>query len=219
MTMGEGGAVYTNNPLLHKIIRSIRDWGRECMCSSGQDNLCGHRFDGQFGELPRGYDHKYVYSHFGYNLKATNMQEAVGVNQIEKFPTFVERRKHNFSRLHDNLVKGGADKKLILPVPCENSDPSWFGFMLTCKNGTDRNKIVKYIENKKIQTRMLFAGNIIKHPCFDSIRNTNAYRVVGNLENTDYIMNNTFWVGVYPGMTDKMIDTMSNTIIEALELK
>lgn len=219
MTMGEGGAVYTNNPLLHKIIRSIRDWGRECMCSSGQDNLCGHRFDGQFGELPRGYDHKYVYSHFGYNLKATDMQAAVGVAQIEKFPTFVERRKHNFSRLHDHLVKGGADEKLILPVPCENSDPSWFGFMMTCKNGTDRNKIVKYIENKKIQTRMLFAGNIIKHPCFDSIRNTNAYRVVGNLENTDYIMNNTFWVGVYPGMTDKMIDTMSNTIIEALELK
>ena len=219
MTMGEGGAVYTNNPLLHKIIRSIRDWGRECMCSSGQDNLCGHRFDGQFGELPKGYDHKYVYSHFGYNLKATDMQAAIGVAQIEKFPQFVERRKHNFSRLLENLKNANVDEKLILPVPCENSDPSWFGFMLTCKNGVDRNKIVRYIESKKIQTRMLFAGNIIKHPCFDSIRNTDAYRVVGNLENTDYIMNNTFWIGVYPGMTDKMIDTMSNTIIEALELK
>ena len=219
MTMGEGGAVYTNDPLLHKIIRSIRDWGRECICSSGQDNLCGHRFDGQFGELPRGYDHKYVYSHFGYNLKATDMQAAIGVAQIEKFPKFVDRRKHNFSRLLANLKNANVADKLILPVPCENSDPSWFGFMLTCKDGIDRNKIVKYIESKKIQTRMLFAGNIIKHPCFDSIRNTDAYRIVGNLENTDYIMNNTFWVGVYPGMTDKMIDTMSNTIIEALELR
>ena len=215
MTMGEGGAVYTNNPLLAKIIKSMRDWGRDCICKSGCDNMCGHRFDKQYGELPLGYDHKYVYSHFGYNLKATDMQAAVGCAQIEKFPRFVERRKLNFGRLKNALIP--IENKVILPVACENSDPSWFGFMITCKGGIDRNKVVQYIEAKGIQTRMLFAGNLIKHPCFDEMRqNGEGYRVVGNLENTDRIMRDTFWVGVYPGMTDEMIDFMAKTITEAV---
>ena len=217
MTMGEGGAVYTDNPLLSKIMHSMRDWGRDCSCASGQDNLCGHRFDGQYGELPYGYDHKYVYSHFGYNLKATDLQAAVGCAQLEKFPGFVERRKHNFARLRKALE--GVSDKLILPVACENSDPSWFGFLLTCKEGVDRKKVVPYIESKGVQTRMLFAGNLTKHPCFDEMRkNGEGYRIVGTLENTDRIMNDTFWVGVYPGMTDEMIDYMAKTIIEAVNL-
>lgn len=217
MTMGEGGAVYTNNPLLSKIMHSMRDWGRDCSCASGQDNLCGHRFDGQYGELPYGYDHKYVYSHFGYNLKATDLQAAVGCAQLEKFPSFVERRKHNFARLRAALEC--VSDKLILPVACENSDPSWFGFLLTCKEGVDRKKVVPYIESKGVQTRMLFAGNLTKHPCFDEMRKSGeGYRVVGSLENTDRIMNDTFWVGVYPGMTDEMIDYMAKTIIEAVNL-
>lgn len=215
MTMGEGGAVYTDNPILSKIIRSFRDWGRDCVCKSGHDNMCGHRFDGQYGELPRGYDHKYVYSHFGYNLKATDMQAAIGCAQLEKFPSFVERRKHNFARLK-NILKSAEDR-LILPEPCENSDPSWFGFLITCREGIDRNKIVRYVEEKGVQTRMLFAGNLTKHPCFDDMRKTGeGYRVVGGLENTDRIMRDTFWVGVYPGMTDEMIDYMGKVIKEAL---
>ena len=215
MTMGEGGAVYTNNALLHKISRSLRDWGRDCVCASGQDNLCGHRFDGQYGELPIGYDHKYVYSHFGYNLKATDMQAAIGCAQIKKFPDFVERRKHNFLRLHEQLQ--GLEDKLILPAPCEKSDPSWFGFLITCREGVDRKKIVPYLEEHGVQTRMLFAGNLTKHPCFDQMRaSKQGYRVVGRLENTDFIMENTFWVGVYPGMTDEMIDYMAKIIREAV---
>ena len=214
MTMGEGGAVYTNNALLNKIIRSMRDWGRDCICPSGRDNLCGHRFDGQFGELPAGYDHKYVYSHFGYNLKATDMQAAVGCAQIKKFPSFVERRKHNFKRLYEGL-KG--TEGIILPEACENSDPSWFGFLITCKEGIDRKKVVPFIESKGIQTRMLFAGNLTKHPCFDQMRaNKKGYRIVGDLTNTDYIMENSFWVGVYPGMTDEKIDYMAEIIKEAV---
>ena len=215
MTMGEGGAVYTDNALLNKIIRSFRDWGRDCVCPSGCDNLCGHRFDRQYGELPLGYDHKYVYSHFGYNLKATDMQAAVGCAQLKKFPSFVERRKHNFARLHKALE--GTEDRLILPVACEHSDPSWFGFLITCKQGVDRNKVVQYVEERGVQTRMLFAGNLIKHPCFDEMRKTGeGYRVSGTLENTDRIMADTFWVGVYPGMTDEMIDYMAKTIREAL---
>lgn len=211
MTMGEGGAVYTNNPLLHKCVRSLRDWGRDCVCPSGMDNLCKHRFDKQYGELPLGYDHKYVYSHFGYNLKATDMQAAVGCAQLDKFPSFVERRIYNFDRLK-NALKGTEDK-LILPEACENSIPSWFGFMITCKEGVDRNALVQFLEEKGVQTRMLFAGNIIKHPCFDEMRKTGTgYRVVGNLTNTDRIMQDTFWVGVYPGMTDEMIDYMATMI-------
>ena len=215
MTMGEGGAVYTDNPLLNKIIRSFRDWGRDCVCPSGHDNLCGHRFDRQYGELPLGYDHKYVYSHFGYNLKATDLQAAIGCAQIEKFPTFVERRRHNFDRLRAALAE--TEDRLILPVSAENSRPSWFGFLITCKEGTDRNKLVQYIESKGIQTRMLFAGNLIKHPCFDEMRaEKKGYRVVGTLENTDRIMSDTFWVGVYPGMTDEKIDYMAKVIKEGL---
>ena len=213
MTMGEGGAVYTDDPLLHRIVRSFRDWGRDCICASGQDNLCGHRFDKQYGELPLGYDHKYVYSHFGYNLKATEMQAAVGCAQLEKFPSFVERRKYNFARLKNALLP--ASDFLILPEPAKNSDPSWFGFLITCKEGVDRNRLVQYVEKKGVQTRMLFAGNLTKHPCFDQMRQENrGYRVVGDLAQTDRIMNNTFWVGVYPGMSDEMIDYMAKTIIE-----
>lgn len=215
MTMGEGGAVYTNNALLNKCIRSFRDWGRDCVCPSGMDNLCQHRFDKQYGELPLGYDHKYVYSHFGYNLKATDMQAAVGCAQIVKFPSFVERRRHNFDRLRAGLA--GVEDKLILPVPCENSRPSWFGFLITVKEGVDAVEVVKYIEDHGVQTRRLFAGNLTKHPCFDQMRATGkGYRIVGDLKNTDHIMENTFWVGVYPGMTDEMIDYMAKTISEAV---
>ena len=215
MTMGEGGCVYTNDPLLHRLINSYRDWGRDCMCPSGRDNICGHRFDGQYGELPQGYDHKYVYSHFGYNLKVTDMQAAIGCEQLKKFPHFVERRKHNWARLRKALE--GVRDKLILPEPAPNSDPSWFGFLLTVREGVDREKVVHYVENKGVQTRMLFSGNLIKHPCFDEMRATGeGYRVVGTLENTDRIMRDTFWVGVYPGMTDEMIDYMAMTIAEAV---
>lgn len=215
MTMGEGGAVYTDNPLLNKIIRSFRDWGRDCVCPSGRDNLCGHRFDRQFGELPLGYDHKYVYSHFGYNLKATDMQAAIGCAQLEKFPSFVERRRANFDRLKAGL--SGLEDKLVLPEACKNSRPSWFGFLITCREGVDRNQVVQYVESKGVQTRMLFAGNLTKHPCFDEMRAANeGYRIVGDLKNTDRIMSDTFWVGVYPGMTDEMIDYMAQTIREAV---
>ena len=215
MTMGEGGAVYTDNPLLNKIIRSFRDWGRDCVCPSGRDNLCGHRFDRQYGELPLGYDHKYVYSHFGYNLKATDLQASIGCAQLDKFPGFVERRRHNFNRLKAALAD--TTDKLILPEPCENSRPSWFGFLITCKEGVDRNAVVQYVEKKGVQTRMLFAGNLTKHPCFDQMRaEKRGYRIVGELTNTDRIMQDTFWVGVYPGMSDEMIDYMAATIREAI---
>lgn len=218
MTMGEGGAVYTNHPLLHKIIRSFRDWGRDCVCPSGHDNLCGHRFDKQYGQLPFGYDHKYVYSHFGYNLKVTDMQAAVGCAQLKKLPLFVERRRHNFARLREAL--SAADQYLILPEACENSRPSWFGFLITCREGVDKRKIVTYMESKGVQTRMLFAGNLIKQPCFDEMReNGSGYRKVGNLAVTDRIMQDTFWVGVYPGMTDEMIDYMAKTTLEAVRRK
>ena len=216
MTMGEGGAVYTDNPLIHKAVRSLRDWGRDCVCPSGRDNLCGHRFDKQYGELPLGYDHKYVYSHFGYNLKATDMQAAVGCAQLAKFPTFVEKRRHNFDRLRAALEE--VEDKLILPEPCPNSKPSWFGFLLTCREGVDKNKVVQYIEDHGVQTRMLFAGNIVKQPCFDEMRASGkGYRVVGNLAVTDRIMKDTFWLGVYPGMTDEKIDYMAKVIKEALQ--
>ncbi len=216
MTMGEGGAVYTDDPLLNKIIRSFRDWGRDCVCPSGRDNFCGHRFDGQYGELPAGYDHKYVYSHFGYNLKATDMQAAIGCAQLKKFPGFVEKRRRNFDRLREGL--SGTEDKLILPVPCENSRPSWFGFLITCREGVDRNKVVQYVEKHGVQTRMLFAGNLTKHPCFDQMRAAKkGYRIAGALVNTDRIMKDTFWVGVYPGMTDEKIDYMAKIIAEAVE--
>ncbi len=216
MTMGEGGAVYTDNPLLHKIIRSFRDWGRDCVCPSGRDNLCGHRFDRQYGQLPLGYDHKYVYSHFGYNLKATDMQAAVGCAQLEKFPSFVERRRHNFDRLYKGLE--AVEDRLILPRAAEHARPSWFGFLITCREGVDRNRLVQYTEFRGVQTRMLFAGNLTRHPCFDQMREQGrGYRIAGSLVNTDRIMRDTFWVGVYPGMTDEMIDYMAAVIREGLE--
>lgn len=216
MTMGEGGAVYTNNPLLNKCIRSMRDWGRDCVCASGQDNLCGHRFDKQYGELPLGYDHKYVYSHFGYNLKATDMQAAIGCAQLKKFPSFVEARRKNFAYLSQKLQC--VSEKLILPEACPKSNPSWFGFMITCKEGTDKNKIVAYLEEHGVQTRMLFAGNLTRQPCFDEMRKSGkGYRVVGDLKVTDQIMRDTFWIGVYPGMNTDMLDYMADTIIEAVE--
>ena len=215
MTMGEGGAVYTDNPLLHKIMRSLRDWGRDCVCPSGRDNLCGHRFDRQYGELPSGYDHKYVYSHFGYNLKATDLQAAIGCAQLQKFPSFVERRRGNFDRLRAALTD--LQDQLILPEPCADSRPSWFGFLITCKEGIDRNALVRYMEEHGVQTRMLFAGNLTKHPCFDQMRETGTgYRVVGDLTWTDRIMNDTFWIGVYPGMSDEMIGYMAETIRNGL---
>ena len=230
MTMGEGGCVYTNNPLLHKLILSYRDWGRDCVCPSGMDNLCGHRFDGKFGELPQGYDHKYVYSHLGYNLKATDMQAAIGCEQLKKFPYFIKRRRENWDRLYEKLTEkynqkmkemgtiGDISEKIILPEPTANSVPSWFGFLITVKkdSGKTRNEVTGYIEKHNIQTRLLFSGNIIKHPCFDEYRNTDKYRVVGNLDVTDTIMNQSFWVGVYPGMKTEMIDYMAEIIVEAL---
>jgi CDP-4-dehydro-6-deoxyglucose reductase, E1 len=203
ITMGEGGAVYTDNALLNKIIKSMRDWGRECVCPSGVDNLCKNRFDGQFGELPKGYDHKYVYSHFGYNLKITDMQAAIGCEQIKKLPLFIEARKNNWIRLKEGL--NCISDKIDLPELDNNTEPSWFGFLITLKDGNDiyRDGFVRYLEDKGIQTRMLFAGNLIKHPCFDEMRKSNeGYRVVGDLKNTEKIMNDTFWIGVYPGIDD-----------------
>lgn len=217
MTMGEGGCVYTDNPLLHKLVNSLRDWGRDCICASGKDNMCGHRFDGQYGELPKGYDHKYVYSHFGFNLKVTDMQAAIGCEQLKKFPSFIEKRKYNWNRLRKGLTC--VEDKLILPLPAPDSDPSWFGFLITLKEdcNLDRENVVRYIEGKGVQTRMLFSGNITKHPCFDEMRKSGeGYRIVGELKNTDLIMKDTFWVGVYPGMTDEKIDYMAKVIIEAV---
>lgn len=215
MTTGEGGAVYTNNPLLHKIVRSMRDWGRDCVCPPGKDNLCGHRFENQYGELPFGYDHKYVYSHFGYNCKATDMQAAVGCAQLKKMPGFVKRRIHNFERLSEKLQP--VSDRLILPKATEHSVPSWFGFLITCKEGVDRNKVVAYIEGKGIQTRMLFAGNFVKQPCFDEMRaEKKGYRTVGDLKETDRIMVDSFWIGVNPGMSDEAVDYIAQIIIEAV---
>ena len=200
---------------LNKIIRSFRDWGRDCCCPSGVDNLCRHRFDKQYGLLPIGYDHKYVYSHFGYNLKATDMQAAIGVAQIDKLESFIKQRRKNFDLLKEGLKD--LEDKLILPIKEKNSTPSWFGFLITCKEGISRNHITKYLEEHNIQTRTLFAGNIIKHPCFDSIRDDNtSYRVVGSLENTEKVMNDTFWIGVYPGMKKEEIEYMIEIIKESL---
>ena len=218
MTMGEGGAVYTNDALLHRIVRSLRDWGRDCICASGQDNRCGHRFDRQDGALPRGYDHKYVYSHFGYNLKVTDLQAAVGVAQLKKLPSFVERRRHNFARLREALAD--MEEFFILPTATEHANPSWFGFLLTCREGVERAKIVRSVEEHGIQTRMLFAGNLTKHPCFDEMRAAGkGYRIAGELTQTDRIMNDTFWLGVYPGLTDEKIDYMAQTVKDAVRVQ
>lgn len=229
MTMGEGGAVYTNDTTLKRLVESFRDWGRDCWCPSGRDNTCGNRFTQQFGELPYGYDHKYVYSHFGYNLKVTDMQAAIGCAQLEKLPGFIEARKRNWRRLRDGLES--LEDRFILPEATANSDPSWFGFLLTVREdaGFNREQIVNHLERKGVQTRMLFAGNLIKHPCFDEMRQSGkGYRVVpnANVENstpqllnsstllpvTEAIMRDTFWVGVYPGMTEEMMTYMVDAI-------
>lgn len=214
MTMGEGGAVYTNDPLLNKITLSFRDWGRDCWCASGVDNTCRMRFTGQFGELPQGYDHKYVYSHFGFNLKITDMQAAVGCAQLDKLDQIVATRRANYQMLYDGLkdVPG-----LILPVAEANSNPSWFGFLIAVKEdaGFTRNELTGFLEQNKIQTRNLFAGNLTKHPCFDEMRQTGeGYRIVGELKNTDFVMTNGFWIGVFPGMTKEMNQWMIKCIRE-----
>jgi len=217
MTMGEGGAVYMTNPQLYKIARSMRDWGRDCFCPSGKDNTCGKRFSLQLGTLPYGYDHKYIYSHFGYNLKATDLQAAIGCVQLEKLDSFIAARKTNWQILYDRMQSAGLDKYFILPQATVGSDPSWFGFLLTVKEnvGFGRAEIVAHLEENNIQTRMLFAGNLIRHPCFDQMRKEQSgYRVVGELTNTDRIMNNTFWVGVYPGMGEEHIAYMVQTLAQ-----
>lgn len=214
MTMGEGGAVYTDDSRLKRLVESFRDWGRDCWCPSGHDDTCKHRFKQQFGKLPGGYDHKYVYSHLGYNLKVTDMQAAIGCAQLEKLPDFIDARKRNWKRLRDGLAE--LADRFVLPEPTHDSDPSWFGFLLTVREnaGISRDQIVSRLERNGIQTRMLFAGNLIKHPCFDEMRSTGqGYRIVGTLTNTDTIMNHSFWIGVYPGMTADMIGFVIETIM------
>lgn len=217
ITMGEGGAVYTNNAELHRIVNSFRDWGRDCWCPSGHDNTCGCRFTQQFGELPLGYDHKYVYSHLGYNLKATDMQAAIGCAQLKKLPSFAEVRRQNWNYLKQEFKKRGFDEFFILPEAEINSEPSWFGFMLTVRENAPftRDKIVNHLEANKVQTRMLFAGNLLKHPCFDEMRRTGkGFRVSGTLTNTDIIMNRSFWVGVYPGMCSSKLTRIVSSVDE-----
>lgn len=214
ITMGEGGAVVTSDPKLHNVIQSIRDWGRDCICPPGRDNICGKRFSQQHGELPLGYDHKYVYSHFGYNLKVTDMQAAIGLSQLKKLPQFIEKRKENFNKLYQGLRQ--FDEYLILPKAEKSSEPSWFGFPITLRKNTkfNRNSLIKFLENKNIGTRLLFAGNILKQPIFTE--NNINYRVIGELSNTDIVMNNTFWIGVWPGIDDEQIEYVLEAFKEFL---
>lgn len=215
ITTGEGGAVYTNYPELHKIIRSMRDWGRACSCPPGQDNACGHRFDGQFGELPPGYDHKYVYSHFGFNLKATDMQAAIGVAQLKKLSGFIAARNKNYAFLRNGLAH--LSEHIVFSEASPQAKPSWFGFLMTCKKNGLRDHLVKELEQAGIQTRMLFAGNIIRHPCFDAIRgDTSRYRVVGTLDTTDRVVTDTVWIGVYPGLTDSDLEYVVQSVNKAV---
>ena len=211
LTTGEGGAVYTNDPLLSKIALSIRDWGRDCMCPSGVDNLCGKRFTGQFGTLPKGYDHKYVYSHFGCNLKATDMQAAIGCIQLEKLESFTKKRRENFQILLDGL-SGLPHLSFFEHAPA--AEPSWFGFLINVSEHApfSRNDLTMFLESKLIQTRNLFAGNLLRHPCFESLNNGTDYRAAGTLKETDYIMNHSCWIGVYPGMTREKLDYMIKNI-------
>nr|WP_200763280.1 lipopolysaccharide biosynthesis protein RfbH [Nitrosophilus alvini] len=213
ITMGEGGAVYTNDPLLKKIMLSLRDWGRDCWCESGVDNTCGHRFSQQFGSLPKGYDHKYVYSHFGFNLKITDMQAAIGVAQLDKLPYFIKKREKNWQKLYEGLKN---IDKFVLVTPQRDSDVSWFGFLITLKDnvGFNRNELVKYLEEHNIQTRNLFAGNMIRHPMFESLEKGKDYKIIGDLKNTDKIMRDSFWLGVYPGIKDEAIEYMIEKIQE-----
>ena len=216
MTMGEGGCVYTSNPQLARIMKSMRDWGRDCVCPSGHDNFCGHRFDGQFGLLPKGYDHKYVYGHFGYNLKATDLQAAIGCAQLQKLPEFVRRRRENWAYLRKALAP--LEDAVILPEAAPQSDPSWFGFLISLRpeSGLRREAVIRALEEKNIQTRLLFSGNILRHPCFDALRGTSAYRVVGELTRSDFITENTFWIGVYPGITQEMLAYMAQAVTDCV---
>ena len=211
LTTGEGGAVYTDDPLLKKIMLSMRDWGRDCWCASGVDNTCGCRFTRKFGSLPIGYDHKYVYSHFGYNLKATDLQAAIGCVQLGKLPEFVRMRRHNFDRLFDGLkTVDGLD--LFVHYP--ESEPAWFGFLMTLNGRAKftRNQLAEFLESRNIQTRNLFAGNLLRHPCFESLRENVDYRVAAPLVNTERIMNDALWIGVYPGMSDAKLDYMIESV-------
>lgn len=222
MTTGEGGAAYTDNDLLHKIMLSMRDWGRDCWCASGYDNTCGCRFTKKFGSLPYGYDHKYVYSHFGYNLKATDLQAAIGCAQLEKLSSFIEKRKANFKYLESKLRHMSSYLKIVHKH--KNADPSWFGMLMHISKDAPftRNDLTQHLEDSKIQTRNLFAGNMLKHPCFESLKNGIDYRIVGNLENTDCIMNSFFWIGTYPGLTVEMLDYISDSFrkfFDALSLQ
>jgi CDP-6-deoxy-D-xylo-4-hexulose-3-dehydrase len=210
ITMGEGGAVLTDSPVLNKLVRSFRDWGRDCWCEPGKDNTCGKRFQWQFGELPYGYDHKYVYSHIGYNLKITDMQAAVGVAQLKKLPSFIKKRRENFRYLYDNLKD--LEEYFILPEATPNSNPSWFGFPLAVRPGAPftRNKIVQYLEEHRIATRLLFAGNLLRQPAYRDIE----FRKIGDLHDSDFVMNQVFWIGVYPGLTKSMLDYIIKTFKE-----
>lgn len=215
ITMGEGGAVATNDPLLFNIIKSIRDWGRDCICPPGKDNICKHRFTQKHGDLPQGYDHKYVYSHLGYNLKVSDMQAAIGLSQLNKLPEFIEKRKDNYKKIYNGLKD--LEEYLILPKATEKSEPSWFGFTITLKenNKYDRNTLIEYLEKNKIGTRLLFAGNLIRQPAFTE--NYYRYRVVGELKNTDLVTNRTFWIGLWPGITDECIDYIVSKFKEFYE--
>jgi CDP-6-deoxy-D-xylo-4-hexulose-3-dehydrase len=210
ITMGEGGCVLTNAPKMKTILESFRDWGRDCWCEPGKENTCGKRFDWQLGDLPHGYDHKYIYSHIGYNLKATDMQAAVGVAQLKKLPGFIERRRHNWQRLHDGLSE--LSDVFVLPRATEHSEPSWFGFALTVRPDASfsRHELVQWLDQRRIATRQLFGGNLLRQPAYREI----PHRVVGELTNTDLVMNGTFWLGVYPGITDAMVDYVVDCLRE-----
>ena len=220
ITTGEGGAVCTNNSKLFRVLISMRDWGKDCFCLPGRDDTCGRRFKQKCGTLPFGYDHKYIFSEFGYNLKATEMQAAIGCAQLEKLPFFIRKRKENFTALYMGLEE--AKDVFILPEAAPGSEPSWFGFIMTVKAraGFNRNEIVRFLEDNLIQTRLLFGGNLIRQPCFDTMRKKNrGFRAIGNLRNTDRVMRDTFWIGVYPGITPRMIQVMADTINTFLQRK
>ncbi len=212
ITMGEGGAVLTSSPLLKRAAESLRDWGRDCWCPPGYDNTCQKRFNWSLGSMPKGYDHKYTYSHIGYNLKVSDMQAAIGVSQLNKLPKFIEKRRENFSYLHERLSH--LERELILPCATSGSEPSWFGFPITVKkeSAISRNELVKTLESKRIGTRLLFGGNLLKQPAYRDIEK----RVVGELINTDIVMNDTFWIGVYPALNKSHFDFMAETILKSL---
>lgn len=214
ITTGEGGAVFVNSPLVRKQVESFRDWGRDCYCETGKDNTCKKRFEWQLGDLPKGYDHKYIYSHIGYNLKATDMQAALGVSQLQKLPEFIRRRNENFEFLHAGL---SGITGLILPRASENSEPSWFGFPITLEEGVkfSRSEIIQHLDERRIGTRLLFGGNLTRQPAYRNV----DFRVVGNLTNTDIVTERTFWVGVYPGLTKPMLQFVIDTICEFVKTR